>query len=351
MKRMFVRAYFQSNLGDDLFVLSLLRRYPDVKFYLYALGDNQNAFRNEPNAVLPGAWDRLRRKLTHVLRLPRQEAFDGRGLDGIAAIGGSVFWEGAPLEDLKESTCLMGCNCEDSYSPAYREALTRALSRVHSCCFRDLHSYNLFREIPTVRRAPDVLFGWKPRQTRCQGAGIGISLVAAKGVFREERAREGYYDSLAELCDLCGEENIPVRLLGFCATEGDGEAMEAVKRRVRKPQALSCTLYRGDPEELLEEMNRCETIVATRFHAMILGWVLGKNVVPILYSSKQSHVLEDVGFRGPLWDALAGGQRTGQELLQMVKAQAGRLDIQTLREASEGQFAGLDRYLELTIDH
>ena len=346
MKKLFVRAYFQSNLGDDLFVLTLLRRYPEVTFYLYALGENQNAFRGEPNAVLPNAWDRLRRKLTYVLRLPRKEAFDGQGLDGIAAIGGSVFWEGAPLADLNGSTCLMGCNCEDSYSDAYREKLAQALAGVYSCCFRDRHSYALFRQIPTVRQAPDVLYGWPARQMPCPGSGIGISLVGRKGVFQNEAAREDYYSTVAELCDLCAGQGIPVRLLGFCAPEGDGEAMEAVKRRVSNPGALSCTLYRGDPEEMLEQMNRCQTILATRFHAMILGWVLGKNVVPVIYSSKQTHVLEDAGFHGPLWNALAGERRTGQELLEMARSQAGYLDIARLRDESERQFAGLDAFLK-----
>ena len=35
MKKMFIRAYCQSNLGDDLFVLQLARRYPDTQFYCF----------------------------------------------------------------------------------------------------------------------------------------------------------------------------------------------------------------------------------------------------------------------------------------------------------------------------
>ena len=62
MKRMYIQAYCQSNLGDDLFVLHLARRYPETEFYLYAVGDNQKAFLSQSNLRLPRAWDRLRRK-------------------------------------------------------------------------------------------------------------------------------------------------------------------------------------------------------------------------------------------------------------------------------------------------
>ena len=345
MKKMFIRAYCQSNLGDDLFVLQLARRYPGTRFYLYALGENQNAFRDQPNLILPGTWDRIRRKLTHTLHIPRREVFDGQGLDGRVAIGGSIFWEGAPTDYL-EGTFLIGANCEDSYSPAYRQKLSSALASAAGCCFRDRFSYAQFRGLPRVTCAPDVLYDWAPVQSPCRGQGIGISVVSRKGAFQDDSLRQSYYDAIAGLCDLCRKEHIPVKLLGFCRSEGDGEAMEAIRTRTADPGDLTCVLYQGDVDTFLEEMNGCETILATRFHAMILGWVLGKNVVPILYSSKQTHVLEDAGFQGPMWNALKGETCTGPELLEMARRQEGRLDITRLRQDSERQFAALDKFLQ-----
>ena len=345
MKKMYIRAYCQSNLGDDLFVLQLARRYPDTQFYLYALGENQNAFRNQPNLILPGTWDRIRRKLNHTLPIPGKEVFDGQGTDGRVAIGGSVFWEGAPTDYL-EGTFLIGANCEDSYSPAYRQRLGSALASAAGCCFRDRFSYEQFRGLPGVTWAPDVLYGWAPAQSPRPGRGIGISVVARKGVFQDDSLREAYYNAIAGLCDLCREEHIPVKLLGFCRSEGDKDAMEAIRARTADPENLTCVLYEGDVDAFLEEMNGCETILATRFHAMILGWVLGKNVVPILYSSKQTHVLEDAGFQGPMWNALKGETCTGPELLEMARRQEGRLDISQLRQASELQFAALDKFIK-----
>lgn len=348
MKRIYVRAFCQSNLGDDLFVLQLARRYPHTKFYVYALWEHQNAFLGQQNIVLPTKKDRFRRKLTHVLHLKRQEAFDGQGVDGVVAIGGSILWEGADIAfSYGDAPCyLIGANCESGYSPEFEAQLGQSLSRLADCCFRDTFSYRLYQALPNVRQAPDVLYGWQPRQVRQTGAGIGISLVGRKGCFREDDALETYLTAITQLCDLCWERGIPVRLLGFCAMEGDGQSIEAVLGRVTHPEAVSTLLYRGDPERMLYELNKCETILATRFHAMILGWTLGKNVVPILYSEKQTHVLKDAGFEGPLWNALAGEKVDGQSLLEACLADAGRLDIAPLRQEAAQQFQALDLFLK-----
>ena len=348
MKKIYVRAFCQSNLGDDLFVLQLAKRYRDTTFYVYALGDNQRSFEGQPNIVLPTFKDRFRRKLTHVLKLPRKEAFDGQGLDGTVVIGGSILWEGASLSFGQENgPCyLIGANCEKGYSEDFTKILGETLSELSDCCFRDHFSGALFEGIPSVRWAPDVLYGWRPRQVMQRGTGIGISVVGTKGCFREEQVREGYYRAIAELCDLCVSQGIPVRLLGFCAVEGDGEAMKAIIDRATHPEGIKSMLYAGVPERMLYELNKCETIVATRFHAMILGWVLGKNVLPVIYNEKQTHILEDVGFQGPIWNALAGETTTGQALLDACLLNAGRLDIGALRRDAEDQFAGLDQFLK-----
>ena len=41
-----------------------------------------------------------------------------------------------------------------------------------------------------------------------------------------------------------------------------------------------------------------KAVIATRFHAMILGFLFGKPVYPIIYDEKQSYVLQDLNFFG-----------------------------------------------------
>ena len=105
-------------------------------------------------------------------------------------------------------------------------------------------------------------------------------------------------------------------------------------------------LYSGDPEAMLTAMNNCRCLVATRFHAMILGWVLQKNVVPVIYSGKQTQVLKDVRFTGPMWNALEGEDISAEALLSAALADTGQLDITDLRQRAKGQFAALDAFLQ-----
>ena len=51
MKKVFVHAYCRQNLGDDMFVLRLLRRYPDVKFYAAVDPRYRTAFASENNLI------------------------------------------------------------------------------------------------------------------------------------------------------------------------------------------------------------------------------------------------------------------------------------------------------------
>ena len=346
MKKIFVRAYCQSNLGDDLFVLHLVKKYPKTLFYLYAVEENQRAFDNMRNLRLPTVWDRLRRKGVHLLG--EQDRFDGSCLDGTVVIGGSILWEGAPLDfgQSGKPCFLIGANCESTYSPEFRRKLETALSGVTGCCFRDSASYAQFSTLPNVIWAPDVLFDYEPGLPKKAGQGIGISVVSEKGAFREKALRERYFASIARLCALCLEQKIPVRLLSFCAAEGDEDAVARILDQVPQPEEIQVSFYRGDPQAFLADMNTCQTIVATRFHAMILGWVLGKNVVPIIYSTKQTQVLADCGFCGPMWNALENRDMTGEELLEAIRTEQGKLDISNLKERSKAQFAALDRFLQ-----
>ena len=44
MKKLFLYAYDRRNLGDDLFVHIITKRYPDVKFYMWSDKMNRETF-------------------------------------------------------------------------------------------------------------------------------------------------------------------------------------------------------------------------------------------------------------------------------------------------------------------
>lgn len=52
MNRVFIHAYLQGNLGDDLFVRLLCQRYPNTKFCILAHPDYKEKFKDIENCKI-----------------------------------------------------------------------------------------------------------------------------------------------------------------------------------------------------------------------------------------------------------------------------------------------------------
>ena len=58
----------------------------------------------------------------------------------------------------------------------------------------------------------------------------------------------------------------------------------------------------GNIEEALNTIADSQLVVGGRFHANIIGLCLGKSILPVLYSDKTLHVLEDMQINTPIID-------------------------------------------------
>ena len=86
-------------------------------------------------------------------------------------------------------------------------------------------------------------------------------------------------------------------------------------------------------------MSSAEIIIGTRFHSIVLGVILQKEIIPISYSNKTNNFLIDIGF-----DDIINDIRCMDEILI-----SGRVDIniiKRLQESAEKQFIMLDEYLK-----
>ena len=103
--------------------------------------------------------------------------------------------------------------------------------------------------------------------------------------------------------------------------------------------------YRGNIKEALNVLNNSDIIVGTRFHATILGILLNKAVIPIIYSDKTKHTLEDLKFEGKTVDIRQLDKYNVKELLSEENISY-RLDIEKVRKEAETQFSKLDEVLK-----
>ena len=134
-------------------------------------------------------------------------------------------------------------------------------------------------------------------------------------------------------------------LSSFCKEEGDEEAIARLRAKMgiedTDPRVKNVFYNGKNEDEVLAAMASAEGIIATRFHAAILGLVAKRPVLPIVYSDKTLHVLEDIGFTGKVLDLRKGDSITfeeAQENFQKICLP----DVDKLAKEAEQHFAKLD---------
>ena len=97
----------------------------------------------------------------------------------------------------------------------------------------------------------------------------------------------------------------------------------------------------SDTSRILSAIAESEVIVGTRFHASILGLAAGCKVLPIIYSDKTSHSLDDIGFASDIRLDLRNFKSDDISICRKVLARE-RVDIGEVKTQSQRHFIGLD---------
>ncbi len=350
MKKVYLHSYCRNNVGDDLFVLTMAERYPHVEFHVPAVDDYKSVFSKTKNIVPLSDFDEYSIKNRLKLRFC-YKAF--------VKLGGSIFmepldWEKQPPFPKWQSLILggnkfiIGANFGPFYTDEFFLRAESSLKYYKSVSFRDKYSKNLFGELKNCSCFPDILFGYPHYPERKKGFGVGISVIKMEERnFLKEHSEE-YYKAIADSCISFLNQNIPVKLFSFCEKEGDEEAIQKVLSSLdeEKRAKISLVLYSGNVSEILDELNSCEYIAATRFHAMVIGFSLGKKVYPIIYSKKMSNVLDDISFSGKRYDVLGGDKKTGDLIATEILSSEVFENIECLKKESQNHFMAFDKFIK-----
>ena len=319
MKNVFLYAYDRQNLGDDLFIHTITRRYPDVQFYIWSDRKNRETFASLPNLKLidkDSRFIRLLQKLRSSL-VVRYKSWLQKRCDAVVYIGGSIFmeyptwvqicsWWG--YEAANYPLYVLGANFGPYHTEAYREKMAAIFRSCRDVCFRDGYSHGLFRDVSTVRQTPDILLSYPMPQVPVKEKQIFVSVINCAG--RDEShdlkdCDEGYVANMANLLSRYLNDGYKLVLASFCKEEGDELGIEKILR------AMGCIGHPGvrvlcyngtNADQLIKAIAESGSVIATRFHGTILALAAGWPVLPILYSDKTRHVLEDLSFEGIMLD-------------------------------------------------
>lgn len=359
IREVFVDFYDFLNLGDDLLFLALARRYPHVRFGYVPHSSTPETF------PLPNVH-RMRRVpyvdgVLRRLRIPfslnealRQRAI--RRSRHAVRLGGSLYMErGEWRANVRRDRTLLASpggavflngNFGPWQSQEFLDTYVQLFSEARDVTVRDRRSQAQLSAAPGLRMAPDLIFTMSSALDQDERSGVVVSLIDLDGRGGLSQHRDAYEAAMAELVDDLVAGGHQVTLMSFCAIEGDEAAVERVGALVAPSTRRSVTrhLYRGDIPAALAVLRKAEAVVATRFHAMVLGLAFGCRMSCVEYSDKVASALHDLGLEKLGWtvEEFVGAGREERYRRAMASAAAPPDD---LAQRADAHFAVLDRLL------
>lgn len=359
--RFMLYGFFGHNVGDDAFFDMLFKRYTDTMFYIMHDPSYAEFFSRYPNVRF---YDATRPDIIKINAFG--EKFNQSNLfeklllkicDGVVHIGGSIYQQIGNWQldfDIRQKRKLRGKKffaVSNNFGPytdnSYRDMWAGEFKKWTDICFRDRYSYNLFSDIPIVRYAPDLLFRF-PIEKKESEKKVSVSVIDTLAPFRtiEKSTAEAYENKIVELIKRFSSDGYAVSLLSFCAFAGDNAAADRILAAL--PEEVSSNIknvvYRNNLTEIANEIETSEYVVATRFHAMILGYIAGKKVLPICYSEKMSNVISDLSLSESIITLDNLSSLTADELIPLANI-VPEEKINEISHLATEQFAGFDKFV------
>ncbi|MFC0525308.1 polysaccharide pyruvyl transferase family protein [Pontibacillus salicampi] len=295
-KNIAVLAYFEKNLGDDLFIKMLLERYPNVNWYL--IGAHESYKGMFPNMNIQTISKRY-----FLLNFYK--------FDALINIGGSIFiqtprWYGyfikrlaltLPLKVLKRKVFVLGANFGPYNSNLFEKSYNYYFKILDDVCFRDSKSYNLYRNINRVRVAPDIIYGLNTDKYNVptEPNSMGVSVMSLINRQNLRKYNKDYLNNLSESISDLIKRGFNIKLFSFCKEEGDERAIKDILTLISPSEReyIEVINYNGNIDEFLYQYSKVESFITLRFHSLILSQLFNQNIYPITYSDKTINVLED----------------------------------------------------------
>lgn len=337
--QIYLNAYLEKNFGDDLFVKIIVDRYKNHTFYAisnsYKTRDNLQIYKNT-----------LKMRILNKLGLKEKVYINSKDIS--VSIGGSMFIEGlSPIERKKiygnNPYYILGSNFGPYKTEKFYKKGYELFKNAEDVCVRDKYTYNLFKDLPNVRYAPDIVFTLDTSKIKISEEKKAIISVIDCENKLGKQYQEKYENMIKEMIKFFIDNGYKVALMSFCKRENDEIAIERILNNLDEntKQQVQKYFYDGNVEEALNYIAQSQIIVGTRFHANILGLLLRKTVIPIIYSNKTTEFLKDIKFEGKTIDIK--GDCKFNLTLEDLKY---KKDVTKEIEKAQGQFKALDKLLK-----
>ena len=245
---------------------------------------------------------------------------------------------------------MIGCNFGPYYNEEYRQFYQKQFENAGQVCFREKHSFELF-EGENIQCGTDILFSYptKEYESPAQQGYVAISVLDLNKDNEEDGEKAGQYvTAVSGLVQELLNRGEKIVLMGFCEAQRDNLVIDKVFEAChRSPEIIICNYPEKNYREMVGILAGAKSIVSTRYHGMILGWLYGKKVLPIIYSSKMQHVIDDAGLDIEVCNLLHNELRADSLITayDRMMNDSYNIDIDALVEGAEMHFKKLDQEL------
>ena len=362
-----VKGSLSYNLGDDLLIITLANRYPNVRFEIIAPKD-YTAFSAIPNVKVVGLpisqfekrFCSLIGKLSsrlYAILLTFFSTFFFRNhiarVDAFVIIGGSMFkqakhssvtfYYNSKIMDIVASkpSFVLGANFGPYTTDVFLDNYREYFSRFTDVCFRDLYSYELFPNLNNIRYHKDILFQYQmPVNDKVNGK-VGFVVVDFEqhlGLKKYKRQYEMFITKAASYY-VNNEKNFT--LIAF--QKNELTYLNSLKSKIESEikHEIHLLVYNGDQQSFLHCYQSFDTVFATRFHSMILSFMTGQKNCPIIYNKKLQNFIDDINYKG-LYVDLNNLNATDDFFVELQNSEVAKYDFS---DDAEKHFEILDRMI------
>jgi len=315
MKKVLLKFYDKNNLGDDLFIKLITNRYENN--FSIILSANNPYLESIKHLTI------YKNKALYFLYKVVGKIINVRNIwlnrlvkkhDLLVSVGGSIFIENNNLptwkaersfyQNLSVPYYIVGSNVGPYQSSEFITIINDIMEKAKDVCLRDTVSYELFQELHSTRVATDIAFSLDTSNYAIKHEKIAIfSMINCSARFGKKMGDQ-YNQEMRKMTQRLIKQGYKVIYMSFCKFEGDELAIEDVMSNMDKTltEHIEVFHYHGNLEEALALIASSAIIIATRFHAVILGLLFSKKVLPIAYDKKTTHILNDIAFQGTVID-------------------------------------------------
>ncbi|PEA53587.1 transferase [Bacillus pseudomycoides] len=365
MKRIFVDIYLMFNLGDDLFLDILAKKYPHCEITVNYLGKDYDQFISQYCNVNRRKYTILNKIGQRLKILDSITNYDkvAEEHDALIFIGGSIFREEKYHNSLYQDRIrmaqefkkrnrpifILGANFGPYETEEFFHDYKEFFKLCDDICFRDRYSYELFQDLPQVRYAPDIVFQMNIDEYKTEVSKniVGFSIIDVRHKNGLSMYYNDYVNSTVKTIELLVNRGYRCCLMSFCEQEGDLELIRTIKLFLSPEVLKNVTIYNynGNLKEAITLIASFKFFIAARFHANILALLLDIGVMPLIYSTKTTNMLRDINFNRPLIHMEELHLQHDENFINQLSHN--KINLEFITKNAKNQFEKLSEFLNM----